>query len=479
MPFFKFLPNLAFVPRRAQPGWGLIEMAAVLAILGFATWATLSALGTSDQGKARIQAQSQIDELLERLTTFAWAEDRLPTPDRNGNGLEDPPTNSSDNALEGGLPWITLGLSKADARDPWGRPLVYAVTRSATVIGALADRQSWPEGKLTITSTKTAGTEQKIAALTLLLSRGQNGALTASTNGAEGENSNGDAFYTLEAGRRNGDRASFDDLLGYRTAGTLAVAAGRTPPLPTMGNSPLELPTTLAALSAQTDVTWIGRDLEGAVQDSGQTSLTIEGARLIAEGGTLAVDSTSMNRGLGVYSDAAPLTDSPALVDGGELGLDATESESPRALSILFHRPYERVSLTLSGLEGRRQVDAAWLRSNDPTKKRCLAPPNHVGSCPIHWREGARLEFWDENKVMGTLELRGCPSKSLDSSSRFTNLSQNGQVFTLLRLVPLPVVDQSNRVIPGEGSFFRLGSLTASTCEDSCPEPPSPLTDCP
>jgi hypothetical protein len=459
----------------------LIEMAAVVAILGFATWATLSALGTHDQGKSRTQAQSQIDDLLERLTAFAWAEDRLPAPDLDKDGVEDTPTSgpgsAPNDALEGRLPWVTLGLSKAHARDPWDRPLLYVVTRSATTVDALADAQTWPEGRLTITSLKGAATEQTTSALTLLLSRGRNG---ASTNLAEGENSDGDALFTLDAKPQDGDTAAFDDLLGYHTAGGLAVAIRRTPPLsPPPASSPLELPTTLEALSAQTDVTWIGRGLGRVIQDSGQSSLTIDGARLVAEGGTLAVDSTKKNRGLGVYSGAPPLTDTSALVDGGELGLDATAPESPKALTILFDHPHEQVSLTLSGLEGQRQVDAAWLRANDPTKKRCLTPPTRYGSCLIRWQEGARLEFWDKESIMGTLELRGCPSESLDTTASFTDLSQGGDAFSALRLVPLFVIDDSDRIIPGEGSFFRLGNLTASDCDGACPIPSSPLIACP
>lgn len=475
-PFFRRPPKGPKCLLGAHPGWGLIEMAAVLAILGFAAWATLLALDSHNRNATRLQAQSQVDDLLERLAAFAWAESRLPAPDQDGDGREDTPAEGAGDALQGGLPWLTLGVAKRNARDPWTHPLIYAVTRTATAPSALADALIWPEGALTITAPGESE-ERGRTALVLLLSRGRNGARPPTPNGAEGENTDGDTRYRQEAGEDDGDAATFDDLLAFRTPGALAVAMGRSPPLLPAG--PLNLPTTREALSGQANITWTARGLGGVVQDSGQSTLTVDGARLVAEGGTLAVDAASGNRGLGVYSGAAPLTDSSALVEGGELGLDASNPDFPRALTVLFDRPQARVSLALTGLEGLRQVDRAWLRANDPTFARCLSPLNRSGGCEVAWRDGTRLEFWDGESQLGTLELRGCPTEGLGATATFTDLSQGGQAFTGLRLVPLLVVDDSGHPIPGEASFFRLSSLTASQCDESCPIPPSPLVACP
>ena len=128
------MPRLEFSSRnrcstlrthRAVLGFTLIELAIAIAIIGLLLGALLVPLAThSNAGKNRA-TERDLKEIKEALIGFGISTGRLPCPDTTGNGLENltgalapPPATPPDCvALEGNLPWLTLGVVAVDAWD--------------------------------------------------------------------------------------------------------------------------------------------------------------------------------------------------------------------------------------------------------------------------------------------------------------------------------------------------------------------------
>nr|VFJ53420.1 MAG: prepilin-type N-terminal cleavage/methylation domain-containing protein [Candidatus Kentron sp. DK] len=109
-------------------GFTLVEMALVMAIISLLLGGLLLPLGTQLENRRIRDTERQLAEIREALMGFAITEraPRLPCPDVDGDGLEDPAapgTAASCRQGEGALPWATLGLFRKDA---WGRGFRYA-----------------------------------------------------------------------------------------------------------------------------------------------------------------------------------------------------------------------------------------------------------------------------------------------------------------------------------------------------------------
>lgn len=127
---------------KRAPGFSLIELAVVLAIVGLLLGSTMLTLAAQLESRNRGDTQRRIDEARELLLSFALVHGRLPCPG----------TTSGDEAGGGGapcassyggfLPARTIGFQPTDASgfalDAWGNRIRYAV--SATQWGAAPAR---------------------------------------------------------------------------------------------------------------------------------------------------------------------------------------------------------------------------------------------------------------------------------------------------------------------------------------------------
>jgi len=119
----------------AQAGWSLIEMAAVLAVVGLLAWSGAAALDQAEISRSRAQAQQWGETLRDRLRSFALQNGRLPCPDVIGQGWEGNASGTCTSDTTGWLPYRTLGM---DLPAPALRA-AYAVFRSPNVADPTQD----------------------------------------------------------------------------------------------------------------------------------------------------------------------------------------------------------------------------------------------------------------------------------------------------------------------------------------------------
>ncbi len=127
--------------RAAQRGFTLVEMAVVLAIVGFLLVMGMYTLSAQSEQRAREDTQRVLEQAREALLGYAVANGRLPCPaSSTSSGLEsDSPAGSGacTNADDGFLPAVTIGFQPVDgdgfALDAWNNRIRYAVARNLQV----------------------------------------------------------------------------------------------------------------------------------------------------------------------------------------------------------------------------------------------------------------------------------------------------------------------------------------------------------
>jgi len=109
-----------------QYGFTLIEMAIVLLIIGLLLGGLLMPLSERLNVQRYSETEDSLEEIKGAILGFALDQGRLPCPDTSGDGSENTPCVD----IEGAIPWVTLGVGRADG---WQHPFRYRVDAAFSV----------------------------------------------------------------------------------------------------------------------------------------------------------------------------------------------------------------------------------------------------------------------------------------------------------------------------------------------------------
>lgn len=202
-------------PAKAR-GFSLVEMAIVLVVIGLLMGGLLLPLSVQMENADRDRGRSLLSNMSDALMGYAVTYGRLPCPDVNGDGGEDPPNGVGGCAAsEGQVPASTLGVPGVDA---WGQSLRYRVTggfadaTDGTGCGTATPGVSFSlcsQGDIRVLDGR-GGRLVAGGLPAVLLSRGKNWAVPPSAD--ERENSNGDRVFVSRT-YSAAEGAAFDDLV--------------------------------------------------------------------------------------------------------------------------------------------------------------------------------------------------------------------------------------------------------------------------
>ncbi|MDJ0864333.1 MAG: prepilin-type N-terminal cleavage/methylation domain-containing protein [Gammaproteobacteria bacterium] len=201
---------------RSCAGFTLLELAVVLVVLGLLLGGLLMPLATQvDVARIR-ETNDALDKVEEALLGFAIANgNRLPCPASDELGLEDCSV-----AVEGFLPWRTLGVGRYDA---WGRTFRYRPDGAyVAAVGFPPDTTSGLEVRDRAGTVLTAADPNAPAAI--IFSTGKNVEADAGNKTPPS-----DEIYTQGVYAED----TFDDILVWLSKNTMVsrlAAAGTWPP---------------------------------------------------------------------------------------------------------------------------------------------------------------------------------------------------------------------------------------------------------
>ena len=109
-------------------GFTLIEIAIVMVIIGTLAGAGISMMGTLTKRKARNETLDYLKQVRESLVSFTNSQGRLPMPDTDNDGQEDPCTLPD---CVGTLPFVDLNVNPLD---PYKRVLRYEISNVPEVL---------------------------------------------------------------------------------------------------------------------------------------------------------------------------------------------------------------------------------------------------------------------------------------------------------------------------------------------------------
>ena len=133
--------------RRRHDGFTLVELAIVIAIVGFLLGAFLAPLRTQIDASRIRETERMLGDIREALIGYAIVHGALPCPDVVSDGIDGTaPAACTGAALDGFLPFQALGSPRADS---WGRLFRYRITEEFSV-GALTG-QPPGDGRLDLT----------------------------------------------------------------------------------------------------------------------------------------------------------------------------------------------------------------------------------------------------------------------------------------------------------------------------------------
>ncbi|MDZ7656964.1 MAG: prepilin-type cleavage/methylation domain-containing protein [Sulfurimicrobium sp.] len=169
-----------------ETGFSLVELAIVLVVVALLLGGLLVPLTMQIEQQKIRETQKAMDEIKEALIGYAIANNRLPCPDSDLDGLENPPTPTvalntpvagqttqtfSCLVDEGGLPYQALGVSREDG---WNNRFRYRVTPAFTQRTIVTDNAT---GNVLSSTAFTLGTPGNIN----VQSRGDNPATSPPT----------------------------------------------------------------------------------------------------------------------------------------------------------------------------------------------------------------------------------------------------------------------------------------------------------
>lgn len=112
--------------RHTSSGFTLVEMAIVLIIIGISLGGMLLSLTTQIDQRNYSQTKQSMEEIKDALLGYAMSHAYLPCPAKSAtDGTEDRGAGGACNKRVGFLPWVALGVTRADS---WNHLYRYSVT---------------------------------------------------------------------------------------------------------------------------------------------------------------------------------------------------------------------------------------------------------------------------------------------------------------------------------------------------------------
>lgn len=111
-------------------GFTLTELAVVMVIVAIMLGGLLMPLSAQREAQAYRETQTQLEKIREILIGFTLVNGRLPKPAKSVSDGTEKSANCDETALScsGLVPWVALGITKAEVTDAWGKMIRYSVT---------------------------------------------------------------------------------------------------------------------------------------------------------------------------------------------------------------------------------------------------------------------------------------------------------------------------------------------------------------
>jgi prepilin-type N-terminal cleavage/methylation domain-containing protein len=212
-------------------GFTLVEIAIVLVIVGLMLSAFLTPLRAQLSQRDNTETRGKLSDISEALLGYALnhsatldSKPYLPCPDTDGDGAENRTANLCTN-INGTLPYKDLGLVSTDS---WERNFIYQVTQ--TFANSANGFAFGMNGGITVLDA-AGGNALAINIPAIVISLGENGAVSPVVGADQTENTNGDVFFVSKS-FTNTAANPFDDLVVWISPNVLMnrmVTAGKLP----------------------------------------------------------------------------------------------------------------------------------------------------------------------------------------------------------------------------------------------------------